>query len=391
MNVHLRLTSSLVAVTLAALSDAIGQPEAKPFVSGTTEGPTESRLANYDKHESHPIRRWTVALNNGRFRASFQSWVDVDASHAPAVIPLEGMIGFPEPAGGNWYSNGFMNLLIGNQLVGTIPPKSVGVLETGERGRARFVWQRPEGTWSVVFVVLPKDDKVFCTVRLFPKNPATPLKVQLTCYPGGQTTDGNRAVTTANRTVEQTNNVEADAANEWWYAIYDTVYDYGVRGDGGAGVLLAPECLGQSRLEVTGYPVILHLTAPPGKREIRMILWDSFFGKRNAQIVEYLKGNADALLKELQVISFEDRRLYSTQNETEAKAIAEYLARLRQPQPEQAKAEELTKAIASLRDRLRASPGGISPDEEDELLGLFDAQRKLLWDLRWKELLNTPQ
>lgn len=383
------LATATVCCAVIISSFAVAQPQRKPFVSGSASGPTESELAAYAGHEGHPIRKWSVSLNNGRFRATLQSWVDVHPSHEPRVLPLEGMLGFPEPAHGNWYSNGFLNLWIGDELVGTTAPSSVRVLETGRRGRARFVWEREEGTWTVVFVVLPDDDKVFCAVRMFPKDPDTALKIQLTSYPGGQTNDGNRAVTTALRTAEQVQSIEPDGAQEWWYAIYDTVYDYGIRGDGGGAVLLDPSCLGQMRLEVTGYPVILRVTGPPGKCEIRMILWDSFFGRQNAEIVQYMKANAEALLTELRAMCFEDRRLRPVGDDEEQKQIAEYLARLGRPEPQCARAAELAKGIAELRERLAGCPAGIPPDEEDKLMDLLEARHKFLWELRWTELFET--
>jgi len=380
--------AALLALGGTCLATPAGE---RPFVSGAAHGPIDSTLGNYAKHERHPIRQWQVRFDNRRCKWQFQSWVDVHESHAPLTLPLEGMLGFPAPAAGNWYSNGFLDLLLAGERLGTSPPKSVRVLETGERGRAWFVWQRPEGAWSVVFVLLPDDDKVFCCVRVFPADPNTPLDIRLTCYPAGQFHDGLRAVTTAARTVKQTQELDVDLAAEWWFAVYDELYDAGGRGDGGAAVLLDPSGLGSLGLNVSGYPVCLRVAAPQGRREVRMILWDSFFGKKNAEIIEYMKENAASLLDQLRTMSFGDQRLQSEDTATEAAEIARCLEALPDSGRERSRAEQLAKELAALRARLAASQCGLHPDEEERLAATLEAHRRLMWDLRWRELLETPQ
>jgi len=379
-----------IVVVLAVVAGAAALAE-EGVVSGYATGPDAGQLGGYASHENHPIRSRGVTFENGRCRTAFITWVDVDPSHAPLVLPLEGMIGFPSPAGGNWYSNGFLDLFVGEQIVGTVEPKSVRVMETGKRGRARFVWERPEGTWSVIFVVLPGDEKVFCAARFWPKDPAMPLSLRLTCYPGGQTHDGNRAVTTAEGTTDQVETVEMEPARCWWYALYDTVHDYGGGSDGGAAVLFDPDYLSKVGLVVESYPVMLRPMPAPGKCEVRMILWDNFFGKRNAEIVEYLKANADALLKELRSVSFDDPRALSGGEDQEAQQVEALLAKMPNCTAERQRATELAATLTDLRGRLTRTPQGIPPDDEDGIAAALEARRRLLWDLKWRELLEAPQ
>ena len=375
---------------LLGVAAAWAQSPQEGFVTGQTLGPEDGKLGPYTGHEYHPIRTRGAILDNGRAKCHFVTWVDVHPSHAPLVLPLEGMIGFTGPAPGNWYGNGFLDIFVAGSLVGTVEPKSVRVVETGPRGRARFVWERPEGTWSVVFLVLPGQEKVFCTVRLWPKAPATTLDVRLTCYPGGQFHDGHRVVTTTNATFEQVQTADLEGAQAWWYAIYDTVYDYGPGSDGGAAVLFDPDYLGKVHLTVDSYPVMLRLSPPRGHHEVRMVLWDSFFGRSNAEIVAYMRAEADNLLRELRSVSFDDPRLLGG-DEEQQRELEELLARLHDPEDYRQRAAELRDTLAGLRAKLAQHPQGLAPDDEDEFLSVMEAREKLLWDLRWRELFATEE
>lgn len=388
-----RLTAALVTwpAVLAAFSAVWGADDAAPlFVTGEAYGPEEAKLGAYTGHEDHPIRRRGVILDNGKAKFHLVTWVDVHPSHAPLVLPLEGMIGLTGPAPGNWYGNGFLDIFANGEIVGTVEPKSVRVVETGPRGRARFVWQRREGTWSVVFVALPGQEKIFCAVRFWPKDPATALDIRLTCYPGGQFRDGHRVVTTPAGDFEQVTTAELDGKSAWWYAIYDTIYDYGLGSDGGAAVLFDPDCLGKVRLTVDSYPVMLRLSPPPGLYELRMALWDSFFGRSNAELVAHMRAEAGNLLRELRTVSFDDSRLLAG-DQVQERELDELLARLGDCPAERQRAAELRAALADLRAKVANYPQGLFPDDEDRLLDILQARQKLLWDLRWRELLETAE
>ena len=301
------------------------------------------------------------------------------------VLPLEGMIGMTAPAISNWYGNGFLNILIGDDYVGNVPIHAVRVAERGKRGAVEFEWRRAEGVWRVKFIALPNGKSIFCSVRCFAGPSAASWRLKLVTYPGRTVHDGERAVTTAKQTVKQVSKAALSPQDEYWLVCYDNVYDFGHAGSEGGGALIyAPEDVDSCEAHVTSYPVTVWLT--PRGPEVRMVFWDSFFGQSNADIIDYTKRTAEEQLQQLRSMRFQHRALFDEAWRTHEQEIKKLLAALHNPQKESRRAGELSATLRRLRARLSDKPSLHEADDEPNLLKALAAQKDLLWHLRWEDL-----
>jgi len=359
--------------------------ESAPRVTASIAGPTKGRLPDYRHHERHPTVKYAATIRTGAARFHLQQWVDVDPSHQPKVLPLEGMIGMTAPAIANWYGNGFMNIHVGQDYVGDVPVHSASAAEQGERGVVQIEWRRPEGAWRVKFVALPNGRSLFCSVRCFPAKRHVDWHVRLVSYPGRTVHDGERAITTAKRAVKQIARATLAPQDEYWLACYDNVYDFGRGGSEGGGALVyAPEDVKSCEVQVTSYPVTIWLH--PQGNEVRMILWDSFYGQSNAEIIDDLKRTSPEQLRALRATRFVHRAATSNEWQGYAREIEKLLIALGSPKEEGEVARRLRKTLSELSSRLAGVPSQEKVDDEPSFLQALKDQEKLLWRLRWEEL-----
>ena len=297
------------------------------------------------------------------------------------------MIGLSQPTPQNWYAQGFMRLYVGEEQIGETPVKSVRVSEDGARGVVVFDWERPEGTWRVTFVALPMGKSLFCSVRHFPSGEPAPWRIRLTNFPAGATRDGKREITTATRSVKQVAKAELSLAEEWWVAYYDNVHEYGTRrSEGPSALVYVPEDVKACDVQVGSYAVTTMMH--PNGHEVRMVLWDSFFGMKNAEAVAYMRDTAPAQLEALRGMSFAHRSVFCDewrQCQTEIRSLLEAVG---SPEDESKRATELSRTIAERVTRLREQPERAAPEDEAMLVQELREQQKLLWRLRWEELLQ---
>jgi len=376
---------ALVAAGLALGREAV--PADRARVLANVEGPTAGTLGTYRGHEGHPMVRYNARIDTGATSFRFTHWVDVDKSHAPKVLPLEGLIGLSRPTPQNWYAQGFMRLYVGEEQIGETPVKSVRVSEDGARGVVVFDWERKEGTWRVAFIALPMGKSLFCSVRHFPSGEPAPWRIRLTNFPAGATRDGEREIATATRSVKQVAKAELSLAEEWWVAYYDNVHEYGTRrSEGPSALVYVPEDVKACDVQVGSYAVTTMMR--PTGHEVRMILWDSFFGMKNAEAVAYMRDTAPAQLAALRGMSFAHRSVFSDEwreRRTEIKTLLEAVA---SPAKESKQAADLNRAIADRVLRLRKTPEKATPSDEVKLVQELKQQQDMLWHLRWEELLR---
>ena len=371
------VTLFLVGVTASAQDNA--------RVSAQVTGPTEGTLGSYRGHEGHARVSYKADMDTGATRFTLSHWADVDPSHAPKVLPLEGMIGLSRPAVQNWYANGFLRLYIGKEQVGEVPVKSVRVAEDGERGAVVFDWERKEGTWRVTFIALPKGKSLFCSVRHFPVGPPVDWQIRLTNFPAGATRDGEREIATAKRTAKQKNSLTLVPAEEWWVVYYDNVHKVGTpRSEGPSALLYVPDDVKECHVDVGTYGVATRIL--PAKNEVRMILWDSFFGLTNAEAVAEMKQTAAEQLRSLRDMKFVHRAVFSDDWKERQAEMEKLLAALGNPAKESGEASKLKQQISALVQRLAENPAVAKPDDETQLVECLAKQDKLRWHLRWEEL-----
>jgi len=133
---------------------------------------------------------------------------------------------------------------------------------------------------------------------------------------------------------------------------------------------------------VYGVVTVLH---PRGK-EVRVILWDSFFGMKNAEAVAYMRKTAQTQLETLRGMRFTHRAVFSDAWRKRQGEIERLLKALGEPAKESAEAANLHNRIAARAKRLRDAPDKAKPDDEVRLVEELKKQEKLLWHLRWKDL-----
>ena len=369
---------------------ALGQPasvQAAPSVLASVQGPTRVKLGKYRGHVGHPTVRYNATISTGATTFRLAHWVDVDESHAPKVLPLEGLIGLSRPTPQNWYAQGFMRLYVADQQIGETPVKSVRVTEDGARGVVVFDWERAEGTWRVTFAALPMGQSLFCSVRHFPSGEPVPWRIRLLNFPAGATRDGEREIATAKRTVKQRGQAQLSPAEEWWVAYYDNVHDAGKpKSEGPSALLYVPEDVRACEVQVGTYGVttVMH----PSGTEARMVLWDSFFGMTNADAVAYMRDTAQTQLDALRAVHFVHRSVFSDEWRERRAEIETLLKALGNPAKESKQAADLNRAIAEKVTRLRETPEEVTPDDDVKLVQELKEQHDLLWRLRWEELLR---
>ncbi|NOZ19899.1 MAG: hypothetical protein GXP25_02290 [Planctomycetes bacterium] len=377
----------LVASVILAVALCAGPlwAEEGPRVTANVTGPTEGSLGSYRGHEGHPRVSYKATIDTGATRFGLTHWVDTDKSHAPKVLPLEGMIGLPRPASQNWYANGFMRLYVGDEQVGEVMVKSIRATEQGARGAVVFDWERKEGTWRVTFIALPKGKSLFCSVRCFPKGEPAEWRIRLLNFPAGATRDGEREIATAKRTAKQGSNVTLTPAAEWWVAYYDNVHKVGTpKSEGPSALLYVPEDVAACEVKVGTYGVTT--TLHPKGRQVRMILWDSFFGMKNAEAVAHMKQTAEAQLASLREMKFVNRAVFADEWRARRAEMEKLLAALGNPARESEQVSKLHAQIAEWVKRLAEKPEDAKPDDETQLIDRLAEQKKLLWHLRWEEL-----
>ncbi len=378
--------------TICALCAVLALWQATPAaaaarVVASVQGPMQGMLPRYRGHVGHPTVRYTATLNTGAATFRLLHWVDADQSHAPKVLPLEGLIGLSRPTPQNWYAQGFLRLFVGNEQIGETPVKSVRVSEDGERGAVVFDWERKEGTWRVTFVALPMGKSLFCSVRYFPAGDPVDWRIRLANYPAGATRDGEREIATAQRKVKQVAKAQLSIADEWWVAYYDNVHEYGKpKSEGPSALVYAPEDVKACDVQVGSYAVTTILR--PSGREVRMILWDSFFGMKNAEAVAYMRRTADAQLAALRGMKFVHRSVFSDEWRKRRTEIATLLEAMGNPAKESKQAADLHRILAERVQRLRKTSDQATPSDEVELVQELKQQQDLLWRLRWDELLR---
>ncbi|MDD5698526.1 MAG: hypothetical protein PHH77_07900 [Victivallaceae bacterium] len=353
-------------------------------VSANVKGPTEAGTwGNRSGHVNHKKISYSATMKTGATVFKFRHWVDADESHAPKVLPLEGMIGLLGAATQNWYANGFLRLYVNGTQVGETPVKSVRVTEEGSRGAVVFEWERKEGIWRVTFLAFPYGKSLFCSVRYFPPAKSADWQIVLVNFPAGATRDGERAVTTAGRTVKQENKIDLSASGEWWAVYYDNVHEAGTpRSEGPSALVFVPEDVKSCKIDIGTYQVTT--TIQPRGNEVRMIFWDFFFGRKNAQAVDYMKETGSDQLKKLRQTRFSNSAIFSEEWKTRQNEIEKFLAELGNPLKESAEAAKLKSKLTELTGRFMKNRE--KPDDESEFIHFLEAQKKLLLELQSKAL-----
>jgi len=383
---------------LAADPPTATSPSAKPasapaVVSVTTATP--ENIGAYPKHENHPTKKWLVNLSalgqrgNEPVSYGLQHWADYDPSHAPEAIALEGQIGMTQPGGAGWYGNGFFNFALDDQAGANCAVRAIRALDSGPRGSCEFLWELPQAWVRVRFVVVPGKLPLFCSISQVPKTEkVSRLKVRLVAYPSGYYQSGQRVGLTDHRSVKTPGRADLDPASESSLILYDDKYDLGVEGGiGGCAALAAPGYVGESKIDIGGYGCTWELTARPGGQELRFAFYNGL-GRKNADLIPYLRGRFAGDLKDLAVLDFRPLRLQAAGLDSLKSEFGKLLAETKDADAEKAAFETALSHLDSLRPRVPSGPevrlDKVDLQAEDDFLKTLDDLDGLLWKLRMK-------
>jgi len=207
------------------------------------------------------------------------------------VWPREGGlgIGMVGPNSPNWYSGGFIDLLINGVSPG---PRKARITRTryAQAESVIFTWDAPEAKVDLVFTATAKHDCLFLEGVVEPKRRIHSLQVALTCYPSAFATPRDRWIATGGREVQHTQTVTL-APQEPWVLCYDAHFDEALRpGDscGPAAVMFSPLQVRKARVKVAEYPVTVSLDLYAHIRQFNLALWD-FRDTTNADALTHMR------------------------------------------------------------------------------------------------------
>lgn len=388
------ITGLQVLLTLACLlvSTLLWAEPSKEYGVIVTLGQwRESQMGNYPKHENHPTIGIEFRLNTGKLEYGLRYHVCIDKSHAPDVATPEGYIGMFAPSMGNWYHNGFLYVSVNDRDIGLSRASAVRVPEQGERGMVDIIFPTPQGEARITFLALPGDERLMVRIGLAPAAQAEvkSLKVRTVCYPSGYIKDGDRWITTAERSVQQRHTIEIDPQKEWWIAYYDKVFDPARgKGEGSAAMLFLPEQIAKAKVEVGTYGIINTLEVAPGLNEVRLIFWD-FKGLPNDKAISRIRSAAKRTQDDLRHISFANRNLNPAIWQKMFSEISDLAASLPDRAEQEKRIAALRQEIESLSNTIHAAISASRPpgaSDEDKLLDNLKKLEELRWDLRFKAL-----
>jgi hypothetical protein len=373
----------------------MAQEDATPEVL-VSVGEGSTRTTGSPGHEGHTVFTRDGYIDTGKVRYGLRYTACYDESHGEQAGILEGYIGMPSPASCNWYHGGFLQVKINGQEVGVTRIGDLYVSETGERGSLTMLWETPQGVVRIRFLGLPDDDRLFCEIGLDAAVEVTDLQVGLKCYPSFFTAhfnrDGRRGVRTPTREAEQGGRLDIQAADDWWLAFTDDIFDPAKQTDsaGGCAALFDPEQITGGSVQIGSYAVTGALTAQPDQRSLRLIFWD-FNNQPNGEAIRDLRKSAEESLAMLREMDFTPLPVTSLDLAKRSFAAAAELKKVTDPAGFPARFEELHRQLtALLADAREAKAEGrpIPVETEKAILDAVAAYEKLEWELKFHVLLS---
>ena len=378
-----RIRGWLACLVLLAVH-AAGAEEPGVFVQ---VGPKRvESWGDHPGHVRHPRHTILATLDSGAERYGLRYSCCPHPSHAPGVATPEGYIGMPLPSSANWYHNGFFRIIIDGTDVGTTPLAALRRTEVGRRGAVQFVWRRRDADVRATFLMLPQDPTLYAEAAAFPKGKLRSLEVALTAYPVAYRHDIDRWVVTPRRGIQQERKAVLDPAAESWLLCQDHALARTEKNrswPGGCGLQFLPAEVAKATVSVHSYPVQVRIEAKPGRRRIRLAIWD-FHKLTNGQAERWVRARAAQTAARLGSLDFTSPLL-------RGEGWPELRARLTQLLPAARGYPDLHREVAGNVERVdallaqlrRAEQAGAAPplEAEDELLKALDGLHARRWKL----------
>jgi len=351
-------------------------------------------IAGYrEGHKDHKWQEQTIALDSGKKCYTLKYRSCVDPSHPGVRANEEGYIGMPTPSSANWYHSGFFFITINGKDIGEAPLIDMRVTETGARGACHMVWDTPDATVRVQFLLANGSDHLLSDVSWTakPGKKVESVNVRLNCYPSYFTShnrrQGDRTVITPRIEKHETTAFDL-VPNEDLYLLYlDGVFDVAKgEGDGPCAMLFLPEEIASGKINISNYPVGTSLKAAPTAKRLRFAFWD-LSGMTNAVAKTYFKDNVSRLQQELRQVEFLPESILYFNSVTAKAETDKLIADAKEDGVSlKAKVTELLKKMTELKTKAEANDWSAAA-EFAKAQPEFEA---LMWKLRIYALLNTP-
>jgi hypothetical protein len=295
-------------LVLILSSPSPAQPPQVVVTDSGTLGPGAPRHVVGLKHHQH-----TIVMDTGARTYALRYRIGLDTNNPPALIPGGGYIGMPRPVDQNWYANGFFDMRINGQSLGTTLIHSLTGRSSGDRGIADFVFDTERAVVRLRFVALAGGDCVYAQALLEPKAEIGSVMLDTYCYPSAYVGDSDRHVRTATRDFAQGEKAELNLTNEWWMLCYDSIYDAGYfgqaafgavrKGRGPCAMLWLPGQTEWAKFTIHNSRVISTFAFIPTSRDFRFIFFD-YADTKNEAAKSDLQARGQTLLEELSTFSF---------------------------------------------------------------------------------------
>ena len=216
-------------------------------------------------------------------------------------------VGLCAPSKANWYSNGFLDVVINGKSARDFPAEIVRA-EGGEKGTVTFAWEHPDARVIAEFALLPNDDKLLLEIKLEPRTELPHYEVRPICYPGSirggfkpDKMKRKREARTHTRVFErperEDNGGHVSAVlgpDEPWVLFYDRHFDVAqCRGEGPCAVCYHPDEVETATVSIENYSCRAVLRYPGRVLSSHLVLWDlngmsNHAGRRYMESLEVL-------------------------------------------------------------------------------------------------------
>jgi len=344
-------------------------------------------------HKGHQWQEQSIALDSGKKCYTLKYRACADPSHPGARATEEGYIGMPTPSSANWYHSGFFFITVNGKDIGESPLIDMRVTETGARGACHMVWDTPDATVRVQFLLANGSDHLLSDVSWTakPDKKVESINVRFNCYPSYFTShnrrQGDRTVITPRIEKHETTSFDV-APNEDTYLLYlDGVFDVAKgEGDGPCAMMFLPEEIASGKINISNYPVGTNLKVVPAAKRLRFAFWD-LMGTTNAVAKAYFKENASKLQQELRQTEFLPESILRFDPVASKAETDKLIADAKEDGVSlKVKTAELLKKMAELKTKAEANDWSASA-EFAKIQPEFEA---LIWKLKIYALLNTP-
>lgn len=301
----MRAVTCLAALTLAAAAWAVTPAE---FLAGPQGTPVAERVEQGETfvieggmHAGHRSVRWpalTLAGTTPQYRLNYNVCLE-RAAHPGAVDlwPREGGtgVGLSGPTSANFYSGGFLDLLIDDVSVGPWQA-AIERLQWPTAVGYRFTWRPPQVEAVVEFIGMQGADHVLLRGRVQAQRFVDTITVTTRCFPSAFAEPRERAVVTGEGEfgVDSTVNLGPEAP---WVFFLDRRYDEAVlpaESSGPCALLFDPEQIRRAQVQVGNYQITTTLELQAGQTEFGLALWE-FANVSNAEALARFRRVVDAL------------------------------------------------------------------------------------------------